>query len=71
MCPYSPEDNFKQLLANYKHACTANYSIMYKKSTPAEGGKPWSTFRAGVIMTFSKREEINKLTWDITSKSHA
>lgn len=37
MGPYSPEDNFKQLFANYKHACTANYSICVQESKPAEG----------------------------------
>lgn len=37
MGPYSPEDDFKQLLAIYKHACTATYSIQYvcKEGNPA------------------------------------
>lgn len=42
-----------------------------KKKYPCWGDyNLWSTFRAGVIITFSK-EDINKSAWDITSKSHA
>lgn len=68
MGPYNTEDNFKQLLANYKHACTANYSIRVQEKYPCRGEENlWSTFKTGVIMTFSK-EKINKLSWDITSK---
>lgn len=54
----SPEDNFKKLLANYKRACTANYSVRVPEEYPYRGEKStWSTFRARVIMTFSKEKK--------------
>lgn len=55
--PYSPKDNFKQFLANYKHACTANYYIRVQEKDPYSGEEDlWSTFRTGVIMNFQQRE---------------
>lgn len=60
MCPYSPEDNFKQLfwpIINMHVQQNTVYSC--KKSTPGyegEGGL-WSTFRVGLITTFSKAKK--------------
>lgn len=56
--PNSHKDNFKQLLANYRHAFTANYSIRVQEKYPRRGEKNLcSIFRAGVIMTFSKKKK--------------
>lgn len=58
MGPYSPEDNFKKTWPITSVHVQQTTVYVCKKSTPTGVGKiTWSTFRARVIMTFSKEKK--------------